>query len=150
MRLNYGRWDWRTRVSLFRSPCAALSSPSPRSCGERVGVRGSLDRHGLADSPPHPDCCAIRPLPASGARLRRSPPRLLPPRGEIGQGLLVGCGIKSENRTASAHFLGDKILELGHLEGFIGDLLSDMRGDHDHAVAVAEDDVAGKHRRIAA
>jgi flavin reductase (DIM6/NTAB) family NADH-FMN oxidoreductase RutF len=43
-------------------------TPSPRSCGERVGVRGSLDRLRLADSPPHPDCCAIRPLPASGAR----------------------------------------------------------------------------------
>src|SRR5882724_9359663 len=29
-----------------------ISSPSPRSYGERVGVRGSLDRLGLADSPP--------------------------------------------------------------------------------------------------
>ena len=44
------------------------ASPSPRSCGERVGVRGSLGATGLADSPPHPDCFAIRPLPASGAR----------------------------------------------------------------------------------
>src|SRR6202011_4957679 len=27
--------------------------PRP-ACGERVGVRGSLDRHRLADGPPHP------------------------------------------------------------------------------------------------
>ncbi len=45
-----------------------ITSPSPRSCGERVGERGSLGGAGLADSPPHPDCFAIRPLPASGAR----------------------------------------------------------------------------------
>ena len=32
-------------------------------------MRGSLDAFGLAESPPHPDRCAIRPLPASGARL---------------------------------------------------------------------------------
>jgi hypothetical protein len=25
------------------------------ACGERVGVRGTLDRLGLAESPPHPD-----------------------------------------------------------------------------------------------
>src|SRR3954447_13153308 len=31
---------------------------------------GSIDRLGLAESPPHPDCCAIRPLPASRERLR--------------------------------------------------------------------------------
>src|ERR1700691_501711 len=31
----------------------ALSLPRP-ACGERVGVRGTLDRLGLAESPPHP------------------------------------------------------------------------------------------------
>ena len=37
-----------------RSSGVRCIAPSPRSCGERVGVRGSLDRLGLADSPPHP------------------------------------------------------------------------------------------------
>jgi hypothetical protein len=31
-----------------------LSAPSPRSCGERVGVRGSFCKLGLAESPPDP------------------------------------------------------------------------------------------------
>ena len=52
--------------------------------------------------------------------------------------------------AALAHLLGDEILERGHLDRFVGDLVGEMRGDHDHAVAVAEDDVAGKHRRVAA
>src|ERR1700687_3990519 len=39
------------------------TSPSPRSRGE-----GDSPRIQLVESPPHPDCFAIRPLPASGAR----------------------------------------------------------------------------------
>ena len=38
---------------------AVLLPPSPRSYGERVGVRGSIrefDRSEFADTPPHPDC----------------------------------------------------------------------------------------------
>jgi short chain dehydrogenase len=60
--------------------------PSPRACGERVGVRGcfrELERSECAESPPHPPDFAEpvigrafarpggfagRPLPASGAR----------------------------------------------------------------------------------
>ena len=80
---------------------------------------------------------------------RLSSPRFSP-RGEIDQRLLVGRGIEPENAAAGLHLFGDEILERGHLEGFVGDLLGEMRGDHDHAVAVAEDDVAGKHRRVAA
>src|SRR3984893_9135477 len=41
-----------------------ISSPSPRSCGERVGVRGSC----LLQRPLTRIAEAIRPLPASGAR----------------------------------------------------------------------------------
>jgi hypothetical protein len=41
-------------------------SPSPRSYGERVGVRGFLRRFGLADGPLTRIARAIRPLPASG------------------------------------------------------------------------------------
>ena len=39
-------------------------APSPRSYGERVGVRGNR----RVESPPHPTRFARRPLPASGAR----------------------------------------------------------------------------------
>ena len=63
---------------------------------------------------------------------------------------VVGRRIEPEDAAALADFLGDEILERGHLEGLVGDLVGEMRGDHDHAVAVAEDDVAGKHRRVAA
>ena len=59
-------------------------------------------------------------------------------------------GIEPDDRAAFADLLGDKILERGHLEGFIGDLVGEMRGDHDHAVAVTENDVAGKYRGVAA
>src|SRR5207248_638464 len=61
----------RTRSDYFlRDPPLPLL-PLPVLHGERVGVRGSLDAFGLAESPPHPDRAltrAIRPLPASGAR----------------------------------------------------------------------------------
>ena len=62
----------------------------------------------------------------------------------------IGRGIEAEDAAALADLLGDEILERGHLEGLIGDLIGEMRRDHDHAVAVAENDVAGKHRRVAA
>src|SRR6266446_6516503 len=42
------------------------------------------------------------------------------------------------------------IIERSHLDCHVGDLISQMRGDHDHAVAVAEKHIAGKHRRVAA
>jgi|SRR5882724_491837 len=42
--------------------------PLPALRGERVGVRGSFGKFASWKSPPHPDCSAIRPLPASGAR----------------------------------------------------------------------------------
>src|SRR5712672_404973 len=80
---------------------------------------------------------------------RLSPVRLAP-RGKILWRLLVGRGIEAEDRAALADLLGDKILERGHLDRLIGDLVGKVRGDHDHAVAVAENDVAGKYRRIAA
>src|SRR5207247_10784025 len=45
----------------------AVCSLAPLLRGEGWG-EGSVHRFGLADGPPHPDCFAIRPLPASGAR----------------------------------------------------------------------------------
>src|SRR6266704_6243477 len=81
---------------------------------------------------------------------RRLPPGLFPPRREIDQRLLVGRGIKPEDRAAVADFFRSKILERRHLKRLVSDLVGEMRGDHDHAVAVAENDIAGKYRRIAA
>src|SRR5712664_3167940 len=102
--------------------------------------------------------CVLQPWPPGSAAHRFTlrcvrgtlPPGLFPPCREIGQCLLVGRGIEPEDRAALADFLGDKILERGHLEGLVGDLVGEMRGDHDHAVAVAENDIAGKYRRVAA
>src|SRR6266436_8701899 len=47
-------------------------APSPRSCGERVGVRGFFELQILnAWLAPHPDCFAVRPLPVSTGRGER-------------------------------------------------------------------------------
>jgi len=46
-----------------------LTSPSPRSCGERVGVRGWLHERN-SRRVPLTRSLRLRPLPASGARLR--------------------------------------------------------------------------------
>src|ERR1700753_2204493 len=45
-------------------------APSPRSYGEKVGVRGHRHAIGLAESPPHPASrfARCRPLPARGER----------------------------------------------------------------------------------
>ena len=51
------RWCGRRTRSCW-SAMRPLASPSPRSCGERVGVRGSLRRHCEPIDrpvPPHPD-----------------------------------------------------------------------------------------------
>src|SRR6478736_2357948 len=78
------------------------------------------------------------------------PPVLLPPRRKILKRLRIGRRIEPENAAALADFVGDKILERGHLKSFLGDLIGEMRGDHDDAVAVAQNHVAGKYRRVAA
>ena len=77
-------------------------------------------------------------------------PLLLPPRCEIDHRLRIGRGIESKNAAALADFLGDEILERGHLDRFVGDLVGEMGGDDDDAVAIPQNDVAWKHRRIAA
>src|SRR5258706_5325982 len=74
----------------------------------------------------------------------------LSPGGEIDHRLVVGGGIEPEYRLSLLHLRGDEILEYRHLEGLVGDLVGEMCRDHDHAIAVAEDDVAGEHRRVAA
>ena len=59
--------------------------------------------------------------------------------------------IQAVDRTRpSAHLLGDEAL-LALLLDRVGDDLGDERGrDDDHAVGVADEDVAGLHRRAAA
>src|ERR1700722_8576831 len=78
------------------------------------------------------------------------PPLHLPPDRKIRLRLLVGGRIKPEDATPSTNLLGHKILERGHLKGLVGDFLGKMRGDYDHAVTIAENNVAGKHRCVAA
>jgi hypothetical protein len=87
---------------------------------------------------------------ASGARFRKIPPRLLPPYREILHRLLIRRGIEAEDAAAPAHFRADEIFERGHLEGLVGDFVGKMRRDDDDAVGIAQNDVAGKHRRVAA
>ena len=57
---------------------------------------------------------------------------------------------RGRRSSGPSDLFGNEILERRHLDGLVGDLVGEVRGDHDHAVAVAENDVAGKHRRIAA
>ena len=52
------------------------------------------------------------------------------------------------NRTLN--LLGDEILECGHLHGFGGDLVGQVRRDDDDALAIADHDVAGEDGRVAA
>src|SRR6266446_415929 len=93
-----GRWR-----DEFRSERRS-TSPSPRACGERVGVRGWLrkfERCEYAESPPHPDricrcdptlCpknlaeCANGRLPTNRPSLELSPyrPKAIEPEGERG------------------------------------------------------------------
>ena len=55
------------KIAYCRSSAATAVCSSPRSYGERVGVRGNRDARCFA-TPPHPTRFARRPLPASGAR----------------------------------------------------------------------------------
>ena len=61
----------------MQNACALLLP----ACGEKVGMRGHYRLAELTATPTHPDCCAIRPLPAQrgeennlvlAARLRAS------------------------------------------------------------------------------
>ena len=44
------------------------------------------------------------------------------------------------------HLLGGEVLERGHLHGLGRDLVGQVRRDHHHALAVADDDVAREDR----
>ena len=48
------------------------------------------------------------------------------------------------------HFLGHEILERGHFQRFIRDIVGEMRGNNGDAFSVADDHIAGKNGRVAA
>src|SRR5262245_42527234 len=77
------------------------------------------------------------------------PPVLLAPGGEVLQRFWIGRGIEAEDALTRLHTLSDEILIGGHLERLVGDLVGEMYRDHDHAVTIAQDHVAGEYRRIA-
>ncbi len=61
-----------SRIALARRGCgtevtARLQQPSSRSQVSGA-LRSDLVSFSQVDTPPHPDCFAIRPLPAPGAR----------------------------------------------------------------------------------
>jgi hypothetical protein len=58
----------------------------------------------------------------------------------------VGCGIQPKDARARLHALGHEVLVGGHLDRLGGDLVDEGRRDNDHAVLVAQDDVAREHR----
>jgi hypothetical protein len=57
-----------TKVKIYQARSRASGAPSPRSRRGEGWGEGLSPRARLGESPPHPDCFAIRPLPASGAR----------------------------------------------------------------------------------
>src|ERR1700760_2180724 len=74
---------------------------------------------------------------------------LLTPCRKVSPGLFIGRRIEAENRPPLVHFRQHEILERRHLGAFVGKLIGKVRGDDDHAVMIADDDVAGPDRRIA-
>ncbi len=64
--------------------------------------------------------------------------------------MLVDRRVEADDRTAFLNFLGHEVLERGHLDRLLGDLLGQMGGDDDHALGIAHHDVARPDRRVAA
>jgi len=59
-------------------------------------------------------------------------------------------GIEASDRGARAYLFGDPVLEQRHRERLFRHLVCDLCRDHDHALAVADDDVTRKDRNVAA
>src|SRR5271166_4363243 len=74
----------------------------------------------------------------------------LAPGLEVLPRLLVRGRIKAENGTTLEHLLRHEILESGHLDCLVRDLVSEVRGNDHNSLAVANDHIAGKDRRITA
>src|SRR5258707_1773789 len=89
---------------------------------------------------------APSPLPS----LAMLAPFGLPPGREIGLRLLLCGRIEAEDGAALHPLFGDEVLQRGHLGPFVGNLVGKMRGQDHDAVVIADDDVPGPDRRVAA
>src|SRR6218665_3379799 len=74
----------------------------------------------------------------------------LAPGGKVGAAFFVGGRVQAEDGTALEHHFLHEVFEDRHLGGFGGEVVGPMGRKDDHAFRVADDHVAGKHRRIAA
>src|SRR2546423_8394809 len=93
----------------------------------------------------------VRNTPCLPARSTgASSPIGLPPGLEILARLLLGCGIKPQDGTALEHLLSHEILKSGHLNCLVRDLVSEVRGNDHNSLAIANDHITGKDRRIGA
>ena len=128
--------------TLMRESSAALMERPFRACPVKAGI-GEFDtllsidkaRHVLGYQPKHTwrgNADADRNLPlVLGA-----------PGRELARRLRISRRIEADDRAAFRDLLGHEILERRHLDGFRGDLVGDVRRDHDHAFAIADNDVA--------
>src|SRR6218665_2998792 len=69
---------------------------------------------------------------------------------KVGGGFFGGGGVQAEDGTALEHHFLHEVFEDRHLGGFGVEFVGPMGRKDDHAFRVADDHVAGKHRRIAA
>src|ERR1700744_6410338 len=70
-----------------------------------------------------------------------------------GEGVEVGRvrrRVEAERLLAGADAFGDEVFVGGHFDGVGGDFIDDAGGDDDHAVRIADDDVAWEERSVAA
>ena len=79
-----------------------------------------------------------------------SAPEFLAPHCERRQIRRICWRVETRDRLAGPHAFRHEVLKDRHLVGFLGDRVGDAGGDHDHAVSVADDDVAREDRGVAA
>ncbi len=115
---------WKSQYHGVQRNCR--SSPKLRPVGMGPGLPGRRRR--VAATAPSPSATLQNPSASARPSPDREPKMPRP---------FCTCSVtKSSNAVIS--------------NGLVGDLVGEMGGDHDDAVAVAEDHVAGKHRRVAA
>src|SRR6266436_6166865 len=74
---------------------------------------------------------------------------LLFPRLEVALGLLPRSREETNQRAATGHFLLGEFVVERRRQRFFGDRVDNVRRDHNDAVAIADDDVAGIDRDTA-
>src|SRR5690606_4808204 len=85
-----------------------------------------------------------------GGRAQSSALFALPPGGEFLGETIQRPGIQADDRRAALDLLDHEILIGGHLDRLVGDILGNGLWNDDHAIVVPHDDIARKHRHIAA